>query len=221
MQAVRRFVGDHSLSLVLLSFFLVFLAAESVAGHRTFNADQRDHGEATIGYSDYLTTGHFGETVFENWESEFLQMGVYVLFTVWLRERGSPESKGSGQQDVDEPPEHHVADPSAPWPVRRGGLALALYRNSLSLAFLLLFLLSWFAHAVTGAHEYSSEQEAHGGEPVTTATYVTTSQFWNESLQNWQSEFLAVGALVVLSVYLRQQGSPESKPVAAPHQPAD
>jgi hypothetical protein len=221
MQALRRFARDHALSTVLLGFFLVLLLAESVAGHRSYNADQRDHGEPVVGYAEYVTTGHFGETVFENWESEFLQMGVYVLFTVWLRERGSPESKGTGEEDVDEPPEGHAGDPAAPWPVRRGGLALKLYKNSLSLAFLLLFLLSWLGHAVTGAHEYSSEQESHGGEPVTTAAYVRTSQFWNESLQNWQSEFLAVGALVVLSVYLRQQGSPESKPVAAPHHPPE
>jgi hypothetical protein len=221
MQAARRFMRDHSLSTVLLGFFLVILLAESMAGHRTYNADQRDHGDPEVGYAEYLSTGQFGETVFENWESEFLQMGVYVLFTVWLRERGSPESKGSGEEDVDEPPEGRAHDPSAPWPVRRGGLALAIYKNSLSLAFLLLFLLSLLAHAVTGARAYSSEQEAHGGEPVTATAYVRTSQFWNESLQNWQSEFLAVGALVVLSVYLRQQGSPESKPVAAPHHPPE
>ncbi len=114
-------------------------------------------------------------------------------------------------------PPRSTADPEAPWPVRRGGLALALYKNSLSIAFLFMFAMSWFLHAVTGAHEFSSEQVAHQGSPVTVWKYMTTSQFWFESLQNWQSEFLAVSALVLATIYLRQQGSSQSKPVAAPH----
>ncbi len=210
----RRFLHDNSLSLVVFGAFLLLWFGQSVAGHRTFNEDQRSHGSPAIGYGEYLTTGHFGEATFENWESEFLQMGSYILLTVWLRQRGSAESKSlDGGDDVDEDPQDHRDDAGVPWPVRRGGIALALYRNSLSAAFLTLFVLSWVSHGVTGAREYSSEQVEHGQPRVTAVEYMRSSQFWSESLQNWQSEFLAVGAIVVMSIFLRQQGSPESKPV--------
>jgi hypothetical protein len=204
--------------LVLAGLFLLFLGGQAVTGYRVYNEDQRDHHEQTVGFGTYLTTAHFGEAVFENWESEFLQMGAYVLLTVWLVQRGSAESKPlDSDGPVDESPESHRADPEAPWPVRRGGVALWVYKNSLSLAFLLLFVGAWAAHAVTGAREYSAEQVAHGSARVSTLNYVTRSQFWFESFQNWQSEFLAVASIVLLSVYLRQQGSPESKPVHAPN----
>jgi hypothetical protein len=216
---MRRFLRDNSLSIALFALFLVFFTGMAVTGHRAFNADQKDHGEPTVSFPHYLKTGHFGEATFENWESEFLQMGAYVALTVWLVQRGSAESKAIDDDDdpVDEDPEAHRDDPEAPWPVRRGGLALGLYKNSLAIAFFVMFFLSWWLHAVTGAHEFSSEQEAHGGARVTTVGYIQTSQFWFESFQNWQSEFLAVGSIVVLTIFLRQQGSPESKPVHAPH----
>lgn len=151
----------------------------------------------------------------ENWESEFLQMGAFVLLTAFLRQKGSPESKGFHDEEVDREP---LPDrPGAPWPVRRGGLALALYRNSLSIALLSLFLMSFLLHAAGGAEEYNSEQGTHGGPMVSVAGYMGTSRFWFESLQNWQSEFLAVLSIVTLSIVLRQHGSPESKPVHAPH----
>jgi len=217
---VRRFLRENSLTLVTFGlFFVTFIVGQALAGQHAYNADQQDHHEATVSVVSYLRTGHFGEATFENWESEFLQMGAYVLLTVWLRQKGSAESKPvDGEEDVDEDPGKHGDDPDAPWPVRRGGLALTLYKNSLAIAFMTLFVLSFALHAVTGAHEYSDEQEAHGGERVTAAEYVTTSQLWFESFQNWQSEFLAVVAIVVFTRYLRQQGSPESKPVAAPHE---
>ena len=145
-------------------------------------------------------------------------MGVYVLLTLWLRQKGSPESKKlAGPEAVDEDPRAHRRDKEAPWPVRTGGLALALYQHSLSLAFLALFVLSVALHAAGGVAEYNAEQEAHGGEPVSTPAYLATERFWFESLQNWQSEFLSLGVLVGLSVYLRERGSPESKPVHVPH----
>jgi len=216
---MRRFLRDNSLSIVVFTlFFLTFIVGQSLSGVRTFNADQRDHEQATISYWHYLRTGHFGEATFENWESEFLQMGAFVLLTVWLRQRGSAESKSLDDgESVDEAPEDHAEDPHAPWPVRRGGMALRLYKNSLALVFFALFFISWWLHAVTGAHEYSSEQEQHGGSRVTTVQFVRTSEFWFQSLQNWQSEFLAVGSIVVLTIFLRQHGSPESKPVHASH----
>ena len=208
-------------SLLLVSFFLffcTFLFGQSLTGHRVYNADQVEHGESEVGLPEYLTTGHFLEATMENWESEFLQMGAYVLLTVWFRQKGSAESKKlDGEEDVDRDPLEDVR-PDSPWPVRKGkGLALALYSNSLSLAFFALFAVSFGLHLVGGAHEQSQEQEAHGGGPVTPSEFLTTADFWFQSLQNWQSEFLAVAAIVFLSIYLRQQGSPESKPVAAPH----
>ena len=216
---MRRSVRDNSLSLVAFGlFFFTFLFGQSIAGFRVYNGEQIEHGEPTVSYLGYLLTPHFGEATFENWESEFLQMGLYVLLTVWLVQRGSAESKDPDSvEPVDEDPTAHRDDPNAPRPVRLGGIALALYRNSLSIAFIVLFLLSLWLHALTGAHAFSADEVAHGGQPVTTLTYLTTSQFWFESLQNWQSEFLAVAAIVVLSIFLRQQGSPESKPVHAPH----
>jgi hypothetical protein len=216
---MRTFVRNNSLALVALGVFLtIWLGGQTVAGMRTYNEEQRDHHEATVSFGRYLTTAHFGEATFENWESEFLQMGAYVLLTVWLYQRGSAESKSlDGDEPVDEDPGGHRTDPDAPWPVRRGGVALTLYKNSLSIAFFTLFGLAWILHAVTGAREYSNEQLAHGGTAVGPLEYVRHAQFWFESLQNWQSEFLAVFAIVVLTIVLRQQGSPESKPVHTPH----
>jgi hypothetical protein len=217
-RGVPSMLAQHSLSLTMFALFLLLLWGQSVAGHRTFNEDQRAHGERPIGYAAYLTEGHFIEAVFENWESEFLQMSAFVVFTVFLRQRGSPESKKLvGREAVDKDPDRARHGKNVPWPVRRGGLVLRLYENSLSLVLFLLFLISLALHALGGVDEFNAEQRAHGNPPVSTLRYMTTSRFWYESFQNWQSEFLAVGALAVLAIYLRQRGSPESKPVAAPH----
>jgi hypothetical protein len=202
----------------MFGFFAVFLFAQSVTGLAVYNDDQREHGEATIGYPEYLRTGHFVEATFENWESEYLQMGAYVLFTVFLFQRGSSESKDPDKEEsVDEDPRQARDREGIPWPVRAGGLALKCYEYSLSIALLLLFLFSFILHAIGGAREYSQEQLAHGGHAVSTLEFLRTSEFWFQSFQNWQSEFLAVFSIVVLSIFLRQRGSPESKPVAAPH----
>jgi hypothetical protein len=216
---VKGFLGRNSLLLIaFFLFFCTFLFGQTVTGHHVFNEDQKEHGEAEVSMQEYLTTGHFLEATMENWESEFLQMGAYVLLTVWFRQKGSAESKKfDEEEEVDKDPLDDVR-PDSPWPVRRGkGLALALYKNSLSIAFFVLFGLSFVLHLIGGAHEFSQEQQAHGGLPVTPSEFLTTADFWFQSLQNWQSEFLAVAAIVFLSIYLRQQGSPESKPVAAPH----
>jgi hypothetical protein len=202
----------------MFGFFALFLFAQSVTGLAVYNDDQREHGEATIGYPEYLRTGHFVEATFENWESEYLQMGAYVLFTVFLFQRGSSESKDPDKEEsVDEDPRQAQDREGIPWPVRAGGLALKCYEYSLSIALLLLFLFSFILHAIGGAREYSQEQLAHGGHAVSTLEFLRTSEFWFQSFQNWQSEFLAVFSIVVLSIFLRQRGSPESKPVAAPH----
>lgn len=216
---MRRILRQNGLSLVVFGLFLViFVFGQAVTGHRTYNDDQRDHQEPVVSFGEYVRTAHFGEATFENWESEFLQMGAYVLLTVWLRQRGSSESKKlEGDEPVDEDPELHRGDPDAPWPVRRGGMILAIYRNSLSVAFLACFALSWWLHAVTGARQFSTEQASHGGQSVTTLQFIGRAEFWFQSLQNWQSEFLAIAAIVGFSIFLRQKGSPESKPVHAPH----
>jgi hypothetical protein len=215
---VRKFGRDNGLSLVMFGLFVLFLVAQSITGLAVYNDDQREHRDVEIGYPAYLRSGHFIEATFENWESEYLQMGVYVLFTVYLFQRGSSESKDPDTSEpVDEDPRLVKDHPDVPWPVRAGGIILTLYEHSLALAFLALFLLSFLLHAIGGAREYSAAQLAHGGHAVSTWGFLTTAEFWFQSFQNWQSEFLAMGSIVVLSIVLRQRGSPESKPVAAPH----
>jgi hypothetical protein len=216
--AARRLLRENGLSIVLVVLFLVFLGGQSVAGMLEYNQDQLAHGEPAIGYLGYLGSAHFAEAVSENWESEFLQIFGYVIFTAFLFQKGSAESKKLDEpEEVDRDPRLAGNRPDVPTPVRRGGPALRLYEHSLSLAFLALFLLSFAVHAVGGAREYSSEQAAHGQTAVSPIEYLGTSRFWFESLQNWQSEFLALAAMVILSIFLRQRGSPESKPVDAPH----
>jgi hypothetical protein len=212
---MRRVWKDNSLAIVAFGLFFAFwVFGQSITGLHTYNEDQIEHDEPTISYGRYITTAHFGEATFENWESEFLQMGAYVVLTVWLRQRGSAESKPIDESDPsDEDPRKHREDPNAPWPVHRGGLVLKLYERSLSIAFFALFAASFLLHAATGARDYSNEQVAHGGEPIGMLSYLGRARFWFESMQNWQSEFLAVGSIVVLSIFLRQRGSPESKPV--------
>jgi len=215
---VKHFLRDNGLSLVMFGLFALFLFAQSVTGFSVYNDDQREHGEETISYPEYFRTGHFIEATFENWESEYLQMGVYVLFTVFLFQRGSSESKDPDKEEsVDEDPRPAQDRSEAPWPVRYGGPVLKLYEHSLATALFLLFLVSFVLHAIGGASEYSQEQLAHGGQAVSTWEFLHTSEFWFQSFQNWQSEFLAVFSLVVLSIFLRQRGSPESKRVAAAH----
>ena len=216
---MRRRLRENGLSLTLLILFLVTLGAgQTVSGHLHHNEELEEHGQPPLSYSEYLRSDHFLEATMENWESEFLQMFIYVILTVFLFQKGSSESKKPGEPEpVDRDPRKSKNKRNAPWPVRRGGVALRLYEHSLSLAFLILFLLSFWLHAVGGAGEYNSDQAAHGRPPVTTWQYLGTSQLWFESFQNWQSEFLAIFSMVVLSIWLRERGSPESKPVDAPH----
>jgi hypothetical protein len=213
----ETFVRRNSLTLTCFGIFAVLLVGQSLSGWRVFNADAIEHLQPSASYWSYLTTGHFAEATFENWESEFLQMAAFVLLTVFLLQRGSAESKRPEDDPRDDDPARHRDDPGAPWPVRRGGPWLKLYENSLLIAFSLLFVMSFVGHAIGGAHEYSAEQREHGAAPADAFEYVRTSRFWFESLQNWQSEFLAVGTIAVLTVFLRQRGSAESKPVHAPH----
>ena len=214
-----RWLRLRALLLANLALFVLFLVGLVFTGHAQENSELQDHGQPTQSLSQYVGSSSFGEAVFENWESEFLQMGMYVLLSAYLVQKGSAESRPLDEpapQDAD--PRDHRNDREAPWPVRRGSeFLLVLYENSLAIAFGIVFLLSFWLHAATGAASFSEDQQLHGGEAVTTWQYLGTSQFWYESFQNWQSEFLAVAAIVGGSVYLRQRSSPESKPVAAAH----
>jgi hypothetical protein len=212
------FLRNNALSLAMLALFAFSAAGQIAAGFRVHNDDLVEAGAHAISLVDYLGSGAFAEAIFENWESEFLQMAVFVLLTRVLRQKGSSESKPLlGRADVDDDPRLKSEDPDAPWPVRRGGLVLRLYEHSLSLALVALFLVCFIGHALGGARAYSEEQQLHSKPGTTAVQYVATSQFWFESFQNWQSEFLSIGVLIYLSIYLRERGSPQSKPVAAPH----
>jgi hypothetical protein len=208
----------NGLSLTLVTLFIGALVGQIVTGYLTHNEELSEHGLSPITIGAYLTSAHFGEATFENLESEFLQMAVFVLLTTVLYQVGSSESKRPGViEPVDVDPREVTLTSDAPWPVRQGGIWLRLYEHSLGLAFVLLFLASVVGHAISGATEHNADAQTHGGEMVTTLGYLAEPRFWFESFQNWQSEFLALVAMVVLSIFLRQRGSPESKPVHAPH----
>jgi hypothetical protein len=214
---MSRFVRNNGLSIVLFGLFFVFVAGQSVAGLARYNEERQEHRRPSVSYGDYLRSGDFIESVFENWESEFLQMTAFVMLSAALSQRGAAESRDpDGEPELDaDPLRERTAD--SPWPVRHGGVILALYGRSLSIALFSLFALSFFLHAVGGLRRYNEDALNHGQPLVGLFGYLGSSTFWFESLQNWQSEFLSVGALVVLSIFLRQKGSPESKPVHAPH----
>ena len=215
-------IRDRALTLVLMLLFLLFLAGQFVAGFREYNSEQSQHGQPQVEARAYFATGHWWESVFENWESEFLQMAVFVLLTTMLVQKGSPESRRAHvREGVDADPRDFTHLPGVPWPVRRGGWILRLYENSLGLAFVALFLISWAGHAGAGYFAFASDQVEHGLASPMLVDYLKSSRFWFESFQNWQSEFFSIAAMVWLAVYLRQRGSPESKPVHARHDEHD
>ena len=216
----RGFVSDNSLSLVFLALFLLALAGQAVAGQHLYNDEQREHGEPAVSLPAFLTSSRFAVETAENWQSEFLQFTLYVVGTVWLIQRGSSESKPPGEEGGGSDAEQLVgaaARADSPRWARAGGLRTAIYSNSLLLVFGSIFLASWFAQSVSGWSDYNEDQVTHHQPEVSWARYLTEPDFWDRSLQNWQSEFLAVGTMAIFAVYLRQRGSPESKPVGAPH----
>jgi hypothetical protein len=213
---MNRYFRDHGLSLVMLGFFfLSFFAGQVIAGRSEYNEAQRKHGEPEAGWFGYLRTGHFSEATAENWESEFLQMFVYVLATAFLYQKGSAESKDPRKQHRHKA--RRAVTPDSPYPARRGGWMLRVYEHSLSIALGLLFLGSVSWHACGGLRRYN-EERAQDGEPlVSLSGYLTSSRFWFEAFQNWQSEFLAIGLMVLLTIWLRETNSPESKSVQTPY----
>jgi hypothetical protein len=217
---VRRFIKQNGLSLVFLGLFVGALVFQAIAGHAAFNEEQERHGDPPISLGRYLTSSAYGVAVMENWQSEYLQFTLFVLLTVWLLQRGSPESKELGKEgrgsDENQLVGEHVHDNSPRW-AKAGGLRRRIYENSLLLVMGSIWLGTWFAQSITGVTEYNSEQIDHHEATVSWLHYLGSADFWEKTLQNWQSEFLAVGSMAILAVYLRQRGSPESKPVGAPH----
>jgi hypothetical protein len=209
----HSFFYRNSLSIVVLTFMLIFWSGQFITGMKLVNAERKEKGLPQFSTLEYSTSGHFIAATFENWESEFLQMAFYVFLTIYLRQKGSSESKSLyKKEEVDRDPKIH---PNAPWPVKKGGIWLKIYSNSLTIALFSLFLFSFFMHFY-GSLKNFNEQQAGNNLPLASASqYIGSSQFWFESFQNWQSEFLAVATIVILSIWLRQKGSPESKPVDA------
>jgi hypothetical protein len=217
---LRRFLRDNGLAFTFGVLFLLALVGQAFAGNADFNNRQIATGGAPIGLWEYVLSSDYAVNVAENWQSEYLQFLLFVMLTVWLVQRGSPESKPLSQigpeSDKDQQLGQHVTPQSPPW-ARAGGWRTAVFSNSLGLMMGVLFVLSWLAQAVAGWAAHNAEQLVDLEDTVSLGGYVMSADFWNRSLQNWQSEFLAVGSMVILSVYLRQRGSPESKPVGAAH----
>ncbi|MEV0162798.1 DUF6766 family protein [Nonomuraea fuscirosea] len=215
-----RRVKENALSLTFLVLFLLALGGQAVAGLLQFNDQQVAEGAEPVSLARFVLSSSFAVDVAENWQSEYLQFFLFIMLTVWLVQKGSPESKEPGEEGAESDEEQRIgphAGPDSPRWARAKGMRLWLLSNSLGMVMGAVFLLSWLAQSVAGQAAYNAERLSDLRDPVTWGSYVTSAEFWNRSLQNWQSELLAVLSMVVLSIYLRQRGSPESKPVGAPH----
>jgi hypothetical protein len=217
---VRRFFYENGLSICFGVLFLATLVAQALVGHSDFNNTQVDHADPTMSLGRYVLSAAFWVDVMENWQSEYLQFTLFVALTIWLLQKGSPESKELGKEGLESDEEQKVgehAEARSPRWAKAGGWRRGLYSHSLLILMLAIWLGSWLAQAVTGRIEFNAEQFDHHEAALSLWQYMGTSDFWNRTLQNWQSEFLAVGSFAVLAIYLRERGSPESKPVGAPH----
>jgi len=213
---MKKILWNNGLSLVFFSLFFLSLFGQMATGFHEHNKQRQEDNQPALAMGQYLQSGHFLESTFENWESEFLQMALFVVLTISLRQKGSSESKQcEGKEEVDREPS--AKRKGAPWPVKKGGWILALYKHSLTIALLLLFLLSFALHLYGSFKDENEQLAAKGKSLETLGNFIGSSRFWFESFQNWQSEFLSVFTLVVFSIYLRQKGSPQSKPVDAPN----
>jgi hypothetical protein len=210
---MKRFFTDNSLSIVLLGLFFVFFVGLALTGYAQQNEELVMHGQSTETFVSYLGSGEFIEAVFENWESEFLQMGAFVLLTIWFKQKGSADSKELQGDDPVDAPSPYPLRAAKSWSARWRAIRHMLYSSSLTIAMFTLFFVSMALHAVGGAAAASEEAVQHGESAMSVWEYVGSSQFWFESFQNWQSEFIAVAALIIFSIFLRQRHSPESKPV--------
>lgn len=211
----KTFIYNNGLIIAFLLLAVLAVGGQTVTGWNQYNEFLTEHKKEQATLFAYLSTGHFLQATFENWESEFFQMALFVWFTVFLRQKGSSESKQlTGKEEVDRQPKKH---PDAPWPVRKGGWILKLYKHSLSLSLMILFFISFVLHWYGSNKDFNEIQISEGKATETMISYLSNSRLWFESFQNWQSEFLSVFAIIFLSIYLREIGSPQSKPVDAPH----
>ena len=217
---MRRFLKENSLSIVFLVLFLAAISGQAIAGHADFNEEQVRHGDPEMSLSRYVVSSDFGVAVMENWQSEYLQFTLFVLLTVWLLQRGSPESKELDKAGLESDEAQKVgphAQQNSPAWAKVEGIRRTIYEHSLLLVMGTIWIGTWFAQSVTGLSQYNSERLDHQMDTIGWGHYLGKADFWERTLQNWQSEFLAVGSMAILAVYLRQRGSPESKPVGAPH----
>ena len=213
---MRKVFRNNGLPIVFFVFFVITMIFQAYMGRKEYNEEMKELGGMEVSYNEYIRTGHFIESTFENWESEFLQMGLFIWLSMFLYQKGSSESKDPDkEEEVDREP--NPRRKNAPWPVKKGGLILGIYKHSLCYAFTALFLSSFILHWYGSMKDYNEEQVLKGKPTETAVQYLGNSRLWFESFQNWQSEFLSVFSLVLLSVYLREKGSPQSKPVDAPH----
>jgi hypothetical protein len=217
---MARFARNNSLSIACLVAFAISLVGQAIAGQRAFNEEQLAHGAGTVSFADYLFSSSFGAAVMENWQSEFLQFTFFILVTIWLVQKGSNESKQieeTGLESVQRQRIGEYAEERSPRWAKTGGWRTTLYSHSLVIAMTLIFFASWGTQSVTAWNEFNDSQRKHDEPTVTWLGYLGRPDFWEKTFQNWQSEFLAVGTMAVFTIYLRQRGSPESKPVGAPH----
>ena len=217
---MTRHLKENGLSVFFLSIFLAAIVAQSFAGQHAYNAEQVEHGESAVSWWGYVRSASFWGAVMENWQSEFLQFALFIGVTVWLVQRGSNESKKLEDVGLETDEEQRVgrhAGHDSPLWARVGGLRTRVYENSLLLAMAAIFLLTWLSQSLNNWRMFNAEQIEHEEQTVSWGRYLIDPDFWERTLQNWQSEFLAVGTMAVFTIYLRQRGSPESKPVGAPH----
>ena len=212
---MKTFLKNNGLSLAFLLLFLASLLGQTFYGLQEYNKDRSELGAEPVAIGHYLSSGHFLQATFENWESEFLQMVLFIVLTIFLQQKGSSESKDFDKdEEVDHEPD--PSKPDAPWPVKKGGWMLSLYKHSMTIAFTILFLMAFAVHFFGSLANENEELLLNGELPKSGFEYLSDSRFWFESFQNWQSEFLSVLCIVLFSIYLRQKGSPQSKPVDAP-----
>lgn len=215
-----RPLRGNGLSLLFGALFLVTLAGQSIAGYFEYSERMQEHGQAAETFGAFVLSSDFVVDVAENWQSEFLQFFLFIAATIWLVQRGSPESKKPGDEgagsDEEQMVGEHAREDSPSW-ARARGFRQVVFSNSLLLVMGTVFVLSWLAQSLAGTVVMNSENAQHGQPQITWPEYLATPDFWSRTLQNWQSEFLAVGAMIALSIYLRQRGSSESKPVGLPH----
>ena len=214
---MKKVLRNNGLSISFAVLFLISLVGQVFNGLKEHNKEMKDEGGPQVSLVQYFSTGHFLQSTFENWESEFLQMGLFVVLSIFLYQKGSSESKDpeKGEEEVDKEP--NARKKNVPWPVKQGGVILSIYKHSLTIALFVLFLLSFLLHWYGSLKDFNQEQMLKGQSPESAFEYLSNSRLWFESFQNWQSEFLSVFAIIALSIFLRQKGSPQSKPVDAPH----